>query len=180
MRFLDVFLLHCLLTDSPPDTPEEIAAMARNQNRVAERGREPGLQLERNGAMVGLTDWARDVLRAAAPIAQRLNAVHGSQDYSGALLAAQHALQHPDTLPSARVLREVREKFDNCFVAFVRAHSLQTKSAMLQEPLSADALAHFSTQSQASLQEQRTVEAADTMLFEHYLGKYLAPQRLNT
>ena len=28
MQFLDVFLLHCLLTDSPPDTPEEIAALA--------------------------------------------------------------------------------------------------------------------------------------------------------
>ena len=27
MRFLDIFLLHCLLADSPPDTPEEIAAL---------------------------------------------------------------------------------------------------------------------------------------------------------
>jgi glutamate--cysteine ligase len=26
MRFLDIFLLHCLLNDSPPDTPQEIAA----------------------------------------------------------------------------------------------------------------------------------------------------------
>ncbi len=30
-RFLDVFLLHCLLEPSPPDTPDEIAALARNQ-----------------------------------------------------------------------------------------------------------------------------------------------------
>src|SRR5690606_34437510 len=41
MRFLDVFLLHCLLSDSPPDSPEEIAEKARNQHRVAERGRDP-------------------------------------------------------------------------------------------------------------------------------------------
>ena len=46
MRFLDLFLLHCLLADSPPDTPQEIAALARNQERVAGRGREPGLRLE--------------------------------------------------------------------------------------------------------------------------------------
>src|SRR5215212_9873323 len=32
-RFLDVFLLHCLLSDSPPDTPAEIAAINRNQDR---------------------------------------------------------------------------------------------------------------------------------------------------
>jgi glutamate--cysteine ligase len=37
MRFLDVFLLHCLLADSPPDTPEEIAALGRNQHRTAAR-----------------------------------------------------------------------------------------------------------------------------------------------
>ncbi|HNY47557.1 MAG TPA: glutamate--cysteine ligase, partial [Casimicrobium sp.] len=42
MRFIDVFLLHCLLADSPPDTPAEIAALARNQHRTAASGREPG------------------------------------------------------------------------------------------------------------------------------------------
>src|SRR6218665_2300638 len=31
MRLLDVFLLHCLLSDSPPDTPEEIAELQHNQ-----------------------------------------------------------------------------------------------------------------------------------------------------
>ena len=47
MRLLDIFLLHCLLADSPPDSPLEIAAMARNQRRVAERGRDPQLRLHR-------------------------------------------------------------------------------------------------------------------------------------
>ena len=38
-RVLDLFLLHCLLTDSPDDTPDEIAAMAANQQATAARGR---------------------------------------------------------------------------------------------------------------------------------------------
>jgi glutamate--cysteine ligase len=37
MRFLDVFLLHCLLSDSPPDSAQEIGALARNQHRTAAR-----------------------------------------------------------------------------------------------------------------------------------------------
>src|SRR5690349_16948534 len=57
MRFIDVFLLHCLLSDSPDDTPEEIVALARNQQRTAARGREPGLKLERGAAEVPLVDW---------------------------------------------------------------------------------------------------------------------------
>src|SRR6185436_15720636 len=42
IRFLDVFLLHCLLQDSPPDSPQEIAALGRNQHKTAAYGREPG------------------------------------------------------------------------------------------------------------------------------------------
>src|SRR5262245_35922367 len=37
MRFLDVFLLHCLLTESPPDTDREIEALGRNKQEVASR-----------------------------------------------------------------------------------------------------------------------------------------------
>ncbi len=47
MRLLDIFLLHCLLSDSPLDSPSEVAAMARNQRRIAERGRDPQLRLHR-------------------------------------------------------------------------------------------------------------------------------------
>ena len=32
MRLLDIFLLHCLLSDSPPDTPQEIAEIKHNQH----------------------------------------------------------------------------------------------------------------------------------------------------
>ena len=65
MRFLDMFLLHCLLGDSPPDTPEEIAAISRNQHHVAERGRDPNLRLIRRGEQPGLTEWARALLDEA-------------------------------------------------------------------------------------------------------------------
>src|SRR5678815_68433 len=52
MRFLDTFLLHCRLLDSAPDTPAEIAAVDRNKQRVASRGREPGLLLVRGAGDV--------------------------------------------------------------------------------------------------------------------------------
>ena len=72
VRFLDVFLLHCLLSDSPPDTPAEIAALGRNQHHTATHGREPGLRLERRGEPVLLTEWAAELLDQCAPIAAAL------------------------------------------------------------------------------------------------------------
>ena len=178
MRFLDVFLLHCLAAASPNDTPAEIAALARNQHRVAERGREPGLQLERGDHTITLKDWGLELVHALAPIAQKLDAAHASTDYSAAVQSALQSLHEPDTLPSARVLRAMQEQFDGSFVAFARAQSVATRQAMLDTPLDAATHAQFEQQSRTSLEAQRAVEAADTMPFDIYLQEYLSPRRL--
>jgi glutamate--cysteine ligase len=178
LRFIDVFLLHCLTSSSPPDTPEEIAAMARNQHRTAERGREPGLQLERGTSTVALTTWAGDILAALRPLALQLDATHGSTDYSNAVQSACFALDHPDTLPSARVLSSMTDDFGGAFVAFVQARSLQTKQAMLAQPLSDAELQMLTHQSRESAQKQRDIEASDSMPFDIYLQEYLSPKRL--
>ncbi|MFY9510650.1 MAG: glutamate--cysteine ligase, partial [Rubrivivax sp.] len=88
MRFLDVFLLHCLLSDSPPDTRDEIAALGRNQHRTASHGRQPGLLLERGTQQVALRDWAEELLQQFRPIAERLDAVHGTAEHGEALRGA--------------------------------------------------------------------------------------------
>ena len=57
IRLLDVFLLHCLLRDSPPDTPQELAAIVGNHQWVAARGREPGLRLTNGSHEMALAEW---------------------------------------------------------------------------------------------------------------------------
>ncbi len=178
LRFIDVFLIYCLSTDSPDDTPQEIAAMARNQHAVAERGREPGLLLERPGEQVALVDWGRDILSALAPIAARLDANHATSDYGAAVRAAQHGLEQPQTLPSARVLREISEQFDGSFLEFAKARSAATRQAMLEVRLTAHERGLLEQESRDSLQKQADIEAADSMPFDIYLKEYLAPQRL--
>ncbi|MCP5877000.1 hypothetical protein NL390_31560, partial [Klebsiella pneumoniae] len=91
----------CLLSDSPPDTPDEIAALGRNQQSTAARGREPGLSLERDGQPVLLTDWAREIVAACLPIAERLDTTLGGEGYRQAWEAANAALDDPSRLPSA-------------------------------------------------------------------------------
>jgi glutamate--cysteine ligase len=178
MRFLDVFLLHCLLTDSPPDTPQEIAALARNQHRVAARGREPGLQLERAGQEIGLTVWGAELLAQCAPIAAALDAAQGGSAYTDALRAAETSLQQPETLPSARVLDAMRRDHDSSFVAFARAQSLATQQVLLDLPFSETQQARFEALTRQSVAEQKAIEAADSMPFEIYRQQYVSPDRL--
>ena len=107
-RFLDLFLLHCLLSESPLDTPEEIAALGRNQQNTATRGREPGLLLERGDRMQTLVEWAAELLHELHPIAERLDALDGGGAYREALDSACSAVANPAELPSARVVAAIR------------------------------------------------------------------------
>jgi glutamate--cysteine ligase len=178
MRFIDIFLLHCLLSDSPDDSPQEIATLAGNQHLTAARGRQPGLLLQRAGKPVSLADWGHDIVRDCAPIAAALDAAHGNHDYSTALAAAATALNDPSLLPSARVLTAMAEHFDNSFVKFVRAQSEKTRDMLQALPWTAAQQSHFERLSCESAAAQKKIEAADTMPFETYRQQYVALQGL--
>ncbi len=178
IRFLDVFLLHCLLQDSPPDTPQEIAALGRNQHKTAAYGREPGLLLERDGREVPLSQWGADIVADCAPVAAALDAVHQTSDYSDALRAAQALLSTPELLPSARVLEAMARDHDNSFIDFVRAQSEHTKAKLLKLPLPGTLQSRMEALARQSVAEQAAVEAADTMPFEEFRLQYTAPERL--
>ncbi|MEJ8836642.1 glutamate--cysteine ligase [Ramlibacter sp. AN1133] len=178
LRFLDVFLLHCLLADSPEDTPEEIAALGRNQHRTAAYGRDPALMLERDGREVKLTDWGAEVLAQCAPIAAQLDAVHATSDYSDALRAGQALLATPDMLPSARVLAAMARDHDNGFGAFALAQSRQARDKLLKLPYTGALQQRMEALAHQSVQDQAAVEAADSMPFEHYRQQYISPERL--
>ncbi len=178
MRFLDIFLLHCLLTDSPPDTPDEIEQLKRNQHRTAEQGREPGLQLERMGQPVALSDWAAEILAECAPVAQALDAAHGTQDYSAALEVAGQQFKQSAQTPSARVLQAIAQSASNSFSAFSLQQSIAARDAILAQPWSEQQQAHFVALANESLAAQKALEAADTLSFEDWRQRYMAPSEL--
>ena len=178
LRFLDVFLLHCLQSASPPDTPQEIAELARNQHLTAARGREPGLQLLRGGRAVTLRDWGLELVQACEPIARALDAAHGSRDYSAAVAAARAALDEPDRLPSARVLAAMAAGHDNSFLRFVRARSQQTRQALLDRSWTPQQQGKYELMARQSVEAQRAIEVADTMPFEIFRQQYVSATRL--
>ena len=179
MRFLDIFLLHCLLRDSPPDTPQEIAALGRNQQRVAARGREPGLRLERGAEEVSLADWAGQLIEEFEPIAAALDAANATGVHREALAAAAAALLDPALTPSARVLQAMERDHGNSYTRFVLAQSLRHRESILQLPLAPEIAEHFARLAEGSHMAQHEKEVTDTLSFETYRKLYLAPVRLN-
>ncbi|MBQ0130805.1 MAG: glutamate--cysteine ligase, partial [Comamonas sp.] len=178
MRMLDVFLLHCLLSDSPDDSPEEISQLKHNQHLVAERGREPGLQLQRGSVAVTLTDWASEVLSECVPLAASLDAAHATTAYSEALALAQSRVAQPHTTPSARVLEQMRRLHGNSFTSFGLTQSLWARDQLLDLPWSAQDAERFAQMAQTSVHDQQAIEAADTGSFEAWRQRYMDPAAL--
>ncbi|MGE5088292.1 MAG: glutamate--cysteine ligase [Candidatus Levyibacteriota bacterium] len=178
MHFLDAFLLCCLLSESPPDTAEEIAEIGANQYRVAERGREPGLALLRGGREVALAEWGMELVDACAPFASALDAASGGHAHRDALAAARAALDDPAATPSARVLREIERDHGNSYADFAVARSLQRRGDLLALPYPAEVEARFRAMADESLAAQRDIEAADRVPFETYRQQYLAQDLL--
>ena len=183
MRLLDVYLLYCLLCESPPDTPQELAAIVRNKQLVASRGREPGLRLTRGTQRVTLFEWGAQVLAECAPIAEVLDgataAAPGWATHREALAMAVERLSDADSTPSARVLRAMERDYENSYVRFVLAQSIRHRDSILQLPLAPELAARFAQLAEESREKQRKIEAADTVPFETYRQNYLSPERLN-
>jgi glutamate--cysteine ligase len=173
IRFLNIFLLHCLLAESPPDTADEFEAIARNQHRVSERGREPHLLLERRGRQVELTAWGLQILDECQPIAAALDAQAGN-GHTDALSAAVAALRDPARLPSARMLDAMVQAHAGSYADFVLAQSLQHAHKLIGMPLAEAVRRRYARIAQRSRAQQREIEAADVLPFEDFRREYVS------
>ena len=174
MRFLDVFLLHCVLSDSPPDTPDEIAIIAQNQYRVAERGREPGLRLRRRDSEIALVEWGDELIDECRPIAVAIDEARGGRAYRDSLAVVERVMQQAEAAPSARVLRDMHAAHDDSYVEFAIAKSREHRDELFARPLPADIDARFRKLAEESLTRQRSIEESDSVPFEEYRQQYLA------
>jgi glutamate--cysteine ligase len=179
MRMLDLILLHCHLGESPNDSPRELYAIARNKALAAQRGREPGLVLERAGKPIPLVSWGKEILQECEPIAAALDAAAGGAAYRDALAAAQGVMREPDTAPSAKVLQAMARDHDNSYVRFVRAMSLQHQKSLTNSAFPPAAERYLVRLAEKSIEEQKKIEASDSVDFETYRARYLSPELLN-
>lgn len=173
IRFLDVFLLYCLLAESPPHTAQELATIAHNQHRVSEAGREPGLMLQTTQRQVPMSQWAMTILEQCKPIAAALDA-HAAQGHTHALSAAIASIRDPDILPSARMLKAMAQEHAGSYAAFVLAQSEQHARELLGMRLPAAVRRRHARMAQRSLARQREMEADDVLSFEEFRRDYVS------
>ncbi len=172
LRFLELFLLFCLLHESPPLNVDAQQMIDDNQMAVALKGRDPALRLYRcDGSAWSVSDWAGEIVNALQPISELLDRGESGQPYAAALAEQREILADPDRTPSARILAEMRTSGEN-FFRYARRWSERHRDYFAARPLDAEKTRFFTEAAQHSLQKQADIEAADDVSFEEFLRRY--------
>jgi glutamate--cysteine ligase len=171
IRFMDVFLLFCLLEESPPCNDEEQAAQAANLEAVVNRGRQPGLSLNDGTSDLPLPEWASSLLTSMSGIAELMDEAYTSSDYTQTLREQQARVEDPELTASARVLREMQEK-DLPFFRLAMEYSTEWAEHFRARTVAPEVQARFERERNESIQAQTDIERADTLSFEEYLKNF--------
>ena len=176
MRFLDTFLLHCLLSESPQCNRAEFFEVAGNITRVVEEGRDTSIKLKRGGKSVKLADWAAGFLEDMKHSAALMDHFHGG-GYLDSVGRQVAKIQDPALTPSAMMLAEM-ERDSLSFCEFSMAASKRHAKTLSSEPLRKDVRELMQRTAAESLVRQREVEAADKGTFDEFLRDWNAWQPL--
>ena len=171
LNFLELFLLACLLRESPHVSMDERAEIDSNLQLTALHGRDEQLRLRRNGALVSLRDWLGELLSEMEPLAELLDRRQAGQPYLAALHWQQQKVRDTAMTPSARMLEEMRENGES-FYEFARRKSAEHRRYFDSREIDARRVGEFRTLASASIEEQRQREEADRGSFEEFLDNY--------
>lgn len=171
LDFLEIFVLFCLIHESPEIHGEERHEIDQNILMVAHKGRTPLLKLRKAGGFVALSEWGASLLQQMQPLAEILDVACNSQQYSSALNFHQGMIEDPEATPSAMMLAEMREKGES-FYEFANRMSLAHQRYFEVNPLSSDRRDFFEQSVAESCRKQAEIEQADKRSFSQFMLDY--------
>lgn len=172
-RFIEAFLINCLLHDSPKYQGIEYSNNNMNQLNVAHCGRKPGLKLNRNGKQILLKSWAEEIVQSMEPVCHILDSNHPDKPYTKALEIQMAAIENPDLTVSAKLLNGMRSN-ESPFGGYGLTMSRLHQTYFLKNQLDKNTMDQFDQISQDSHQNQIEIESGDTLSFDQYLANYFS------
>jgi len=173
LYFLEVFMLFCLLQDSPAFSQSEVEAIDKNLLLVAHRGRQPGLELDRGGKNISLQDWADELCQNMKPVACLLDRANYCENYFSSVRSQIAAVSDPDLTPSARMLADMKSH-DEGFFHHAQRMSKHYYQYYKNNHLADEKVEFFNQMTRDSLAKQNQMESEDDISFDLYLENYFS------
>ncbi len=176
LYFLEVFMLFCLLQESPALTRSEIAAIDENLLLVAHQGRKPSLELQRTDLKghtekISLQDWANELCHKMQAPANMLDRANYCENYFSSVKSQIASVFDPNLTPSARMLADMAEHKQG-FFHFAQRMSKHHCHYYKNHPLAEEKIRFFEKLARESVEKQQQIEKEDTMDFDEYLQHY--------
>lgn len=182
IRFLDVFLLYCLLSESAELSAEESEEIKANQQRVVREGRNPKLMLTQNGQPVAFKKAANMLLTQFQPIADLLDKAHFEQSndaisdknsmHSQALIEQLAKVENSELTPSA-IMMAAADNGDE-FIDSMLAQAKQHQAYFSERGLASAMEAQLQRETIKSIKQQKSLEASDDISFEQFIARQSA------
>ena len=171
INFLEVFLLACLFEESPETDEAEYARILRNQKSVVNRGREPGLVLECGEESRPLNDWAMEIFKKMASVADMMDRLVDDQRYARAVSDGIRMVEDPQLTPSARLISDIQSS-GKSFLQWTIDQSDVFHQQLLADKLPAEVQSEFTEQAKHSIALQAQAEQEDSETFKDFLAFY--------
>ena len=172
MRFIEAFLIYCLLEDSPRIDDAALSEISANHAATAKRGRDPELRLLRGGESVRLQDWSTEILKRVAAVAEVIDSGGGS--YVDSVNLMRQLVEDPAATPSARVLSDLEETHSSFFEYVLALAENYSEYFASIAPLDDARKAVLEKEAFDSLRRQREIEEADDISLDDYLQHYFS------
>ena len=171
LNFIKVLMFWTALIDSPNITTQEQKEIDDNELLVAHQGRKPNLKLDRKGKKISLKAWASELFLPLRSIAKQLDEVEGKDCYTEAVEQAASCVDDPEKTPSAKMLKEMRDKKEG-FHHFARRYTDEYYDYFTELSLPIARESFFNELAKESIKNQHSIEQADQISFEKYLENY--------
>jgi glutamate--cysteine ligase len=172
-RFIEAFLLSCLLQDSPKSTYAESQINNDNHLSVANNGRQDNLELIKNNHPVKLKDWTNEILDNMQIICDILDADEPDKLYTEALNEQRKLIADSNLTPSAKLLSTLRES-DIPYARFADNISQEHAKTFKSEKLNTIYTDLFTHLAEHSHQKQTEIEAKDSLSLDDFLTQYFS------
>jgi glutamate--cysteine ligase len=169
VQFLDLFLLLCLLEDSPFSNEAEHKQIQENQKRMVYQGRKADLKLFDQGKERSAREWGLEIFEKLELLAETLDPE--SKNYQIAIKKEKQKLEDDRLTPSYQILENLRER-GLTFYRFAMDASQKNKAFFTASPLSKNELDFYENLAADSLKKQSEIENNQSISFQDFLNQY--------
>lgn len=175
IKFMDAFLLYCLMLPSNKHTEQDHIVFQSNMEKVVTRGREPDLTLINDGQTVTLKDYCNELFDGIAQCAQVLDQATNTSDYTKAVSVEHKKVESPELTFSGQMLSAlVDNEVDNSHFGLELAK--EYKQFIDKTPYRYVNGATFEQETIDSVEKQRQLESEDSVSFSEFVENYFSPR----